>query len=143
MYAAAKIESGRYHATKDDSFESSFFNAAEMQCRCGECPQADVAQGLIDLLNHIRKQTLAPLHIQSGIRCAVHNRAVQGSPKSFHVPEFHAGLGMAADVNSRRASHVMVAMIAARWLGAGRGGVKIYPSWVHVDVRATPWTDEA
>jgi len=70
---------------------SPHFDSEEFTCRCG-CGLNAVEPKLIDVLEVIRVFTDAPITIQSGRRCAKHNRAVGGAKSSQHL------IGAAADI---------------------------------------------
>jgi uncharacterized protein YcbK (DUF882 family) len=113
---------------------SAHFSRREFACRgrdcCGE--SAPVHPALIMGLEQLRALVGKPLRISSGFRCNRHNREISGAADSLHT------LGMAADV-----------FVPAGWTAqelAGRaesvpvfheGGIGIYTSWVHLDVRPT------
>ena len=71
-----------------------------------------------------------PLSITSGFRCNRHNKAVGGAEQSFHT------LGMAADVSCPAGvSPEELAVIAEEIPLFREGGIGVYASWVHLDVR--------
>lgn len=84
-----------------------------------------VHPALIDGLERLRSALGHPLTVTSGYRTPEHNRAIGGATASFHMR------GMAADVSSKR---VPPSTIAAEARRLGFGGVKAYPTFVHVDV---------
>ena len=87
---------------------------------------------LVLILQAIRDHFGLPVHVNSGTRCAKHNRAVKGARTSRHLPG--------------TAPHIWIAGIApreiarfAKTLMPGWGGVKPYASFVHVDIRPNMW----
>ena len=110
---------------------SRYFKRAEFACKCG-CGFDAVDAELLDVLHHARWTFMSPLIITSGCRCRVHNAAVGGADDSQHI------LAKAADIQ--------VVRVTPREVGEhldekypGKYGVKIYPTWVHIDVRAERW----
>lgn len=87
-----------------------------------------VAEELVALLQSIRDHFGKPVTINSGYRSKSHNAAVGGTPKSQHLR------GTAADIVVRGISPLAVAQFAEYLLG-DRGGIGVYPSFTHVDVR--------
>jgi uncharacterized protein YcbK (DUF882 family) len=67
------------------------FKREEFACQCG-CGFDTVDYELANVLDELRDYFANPVTINSGSRCAVHNKAVGGSLKSQHV------YGRAADV---------------------------------------------
>lgn len=110
---------------------SRHFVRGEFACKCG-CGLADPDPGLIDVLERVRDAIDSPLIIVSGHRCERHNRNVGGAKRSYHV------LGKAADVRAARAPLASVYNAAAAVL-RGRGGLKMYKTFVHIDVRDGLW----
>ena len=58
------------------------FSAHEIACPC--CREAYVWPEALDALEALRAAVNAPLHINSGHRCALHNARVGGAPLSLH-----------------------------------------------------------
>lgn len=83
---------------------------------------------LIAALETIREE-FGPVTVISGYRCRRYNREVGGVPSSQHL------LGTAADIVVRNASPEQLGRFAAKLLVPG--GVGVYKSFVHVDVRDT------
>lgn len=94
------------------------------------CPDCGRMEMDIDFLN--RMQTVQfgmgePLLITSGFRCAAHNAAIGGSPKSQHL------LGLAADVSCMSAAkRWLLIMLAVR---NGLKGIGVGKDFVHLDLR--------
>lgn len=59
------------------------FRLEEFECACG-CGQNDIKHYFIEMLQRARDMASVPFKINSGYRCAAHNRAVGGKPKSDH-----------------------------------------------------------
>ena len=66
------------------------------------------------------------------MRCSKRNAQVGGAKRSQHL------LGNAADVQIEGVTPRHVAELADALLG-GRGGVKAYPTFCHIDVRPGYW----
>lgn len=76
-----------------------------------------------------------PVHILSGYRSAAHNQAVGGVPHSQHLQ------GRAADIVVDGVEPVVVHAHVGQLFNAGQieiGGLGLYPSFVHVDIRPRP-----
>ena len=128
MTKATILPSGKFLGLDGDE---SHFHMNEFRCKCGMCNYTDVADRLIMVLEQIRVAS-GPLHIVSSIRCPMHNANVGGAPQSFHMPK--DGIGRAAGVSSRVMNPETLAILGARYLGP-EGGIGLYHSWVHFDVR--------
>lgn len=73
----------------------------------------------------------ARLIVDSGYRCAAHNREVGGAPMSQHL------MGAAADVWSPGWSSRELYRVASGIAGVGGLGVSDYRKTLHIDVRPT------
>jgi len=112
---------------------TAHFELNEFRCRCGVCawpPSPEIVarvQVLAERLEALRADLGgAAVTVVSGVRCAAHNRAVGGAPRSRHLT------GEAADV---RVAGSSMEAVAARARALGFGGVGVYGTHVHVDVR--------
>ncbi len=113
---------------------SKNFSRSEFACKGTNCcgHSAPVQPELIYALQALRDQLNLPLSITSGFRCNRHNESVGGADRSFHT------LGMAADVACPDGMKAEDLAQAAEAIAAfQQGGIGIYPSWVHLDVRTT------
>jgi uncharacterized protein YcbK (DUF882 family) len=113
---------------------SKNFSRSEFACKGTNCCgySAPVQPELISALQALRNQLNLPLSITSGFRCNRHNESVGGAARSFHT------LGMAADVACPDGLTAEDLARAAETIPAfQQGGIGIYPSWVHLDVRTT------
>lgn len=113
---------------------SKNFSRSEFACKGTNCcgHSAPVHPELISALQDLRDQLNLPLSITSGFRCNRHNESVGGAVQSFHT------LGMAADVSCPDGMTAEDLAQAAETIPAfQQGGIGIYPSWVHLDVRTT------
>lgn len=107
---------------------SPHFSRAEFACHCG-CGFTVPNMALVELLEKLRAHVGKPIKIMSGCRCRHHNRVVGGAKQSQHT------LGNAADIKIEGMTPDEVAHRAALLLNPG-GGIGVYPSFTHVDVRA-------
>lgn len=107
---------------------SAHFDSKEFACKDG-CGYDEPDKKLVDALEVLRsKAGDKPLIINSACRCQTHNKAVKGSPNSQHLK------GKAADV--RPPTGMTTAKFAEIAEQTGLfGGVGIYNTFVHVDVR--------
>lgn len=116
---------------------SDHFSSNEFACKCG-CGEKEVDPQLIKVLELIRRTVNRPITIVSGRRCKNHNAAVGGAKHSQHV------LGNAADIKVRDMSpkEVHTAINAIHRSGVHIGGLGLYKTFVHVDVRKSiaRWT---
>ena len=113
---------------------SKNFSRSEFACKGTNCcgHSAPVHPELISALQDLRDQLNLPLSITSGFRCNRHNESVGGAVQSFHT------LGMAADVSCPDGMTAEDLAQTAETIPAfQQGGIGIYPSWVHLDVRTT------
>ena len=108
---------------------SPHFRASEFDCKCGKCKTTYFD---VDLVRYVLVPTRSllnvPGHVNSGYRCAEHNKKVGGSYSSLHT-----GKG-AVDITFETDDHKKV---AATFEKLGAGGIGWYPdqSFVHVDGR--------
>ena len=85
---------------------------------------------LLAILEKIREHFGVPVTINSGVRCVTHNKNVGGATSSQHL------YGTAADIRVKGISPSKVAEYAETLL-PNTGGIGIYSTFVHVDVRKT------
>lgn len=107
---------------------SANFNRAEFACHDG-CGFADPDERLVAALQHLRELIGAPLIVVSGCRCAHHNAEVGGAGGSQHL------LGKAADIRTASLTPAELKAYAVKIPGFRDGGIGLYKSWLHVDVR--------
>ena len=77
----AKSENGVW-LTSDG--KKTNFTLKETACRCG-CGTNEMQQDLIDTIQACREMLGKPMTVTSGYRCAAHNSAIGGAPKSKHA----------------------------------------------------------
>lgn len=103
------------------------FKVNEFACRGkGCCSTIYLDSELVDYLQRIRDHFGKPITINSGYRCATHNKNVGGATNSYHTK------GMAADIVVQGVAHLEVAKYAE---SIGILGIGLYDSFVHVDTR--------
>lgn len=103
---------------------SKHFNRSEFDCRCG-CGLNTVDVRLVEILEQVRKHFGCPVIINSGCRCATHNRKIEGRANSKHL------IGKAADI-------IVVKRIPREvfdYLKDYTCGLGLYSTFVHVDSR--------
>lgn len=105
------------------------FKVREFACKDGSDP-VFIAPALASVLEQIRTHFGRPVTITSGYRTVSHNaKQKDASPKSQHL------FGLAADIKVE--GHTPAEVYAyAETLLPGTGGIGIYNTFVHVDVRA-------
>ena len=116
------------------------FTVEEFRCHSGEAYPAEWInerlRPLCTVLERLRDELGGrPVHILSGYRSPGHNAAVGGAKQSQHMA------GRAADITVEGVAPAEVHATLLRLFHAGAieiGGIGIYPSWVHVDVRPRP-----
>jgi uncharacterized protein YcbK (DUF882 family) len=106
---------------------STHFTRAEFACHCG-CGAAQVNPELIALLEQIRLAVDEPIHVLSGVRCVFHNAKVGGKAHSQHL------LGNAADIFVDGLSPKQLHALIEQQFDTG--GLGLYPTFVHIDVRS-------
>ena len=110
------------------------FSLRELSCRCGCTTPEGVTHNLRELaqqLEQLRALVGKPVVILSGYRCPEHNRKVDGAPMSQHT------LGLAADVMVKGMTPGQIKRAAERVARFNAGGIGLYRTWVHVDIRGT------
>lgn len=112
---------------------SDHFVVREFRCQDGS-DRVLIDTELVVLLEKLRLKFGVPIFISSGYRTPEHNAKVGGSPRSQHMA------GTAADIVLNGYSPKEVAR-AAEELMPKSGGIGLYNSFVHVDVRSrrTRW----
>lgn len=118
--------------------ENPYFKESEFFCKCGECvkPTNVPSDKLVSALVWVRETFNAPVIINSGYRCPVHNKRVGGAPSSQHTK------GSAADfvVKGHKTEEVFeVVMNKFKDKGFGiaikRNPNNPYGGFVHLDSR--------
>ena len=107
---------------------SANFSKKEFECKCG-CGLYNTNAMLIKGLQELRNYLGMPIIINSGTRCKAHNKKVGGTPNSYHIT------GHAADIRVPNITPQELAKIAEQIRVFKYGGIGIYNTFVHVDVR--------
>lgn len=119
-----------YSLKKDGNKKlSQNFKVSEFACSDGSDP-IFIDTDLVTVLQKIRSHFKASVTINSAYRTAKHNKAVGGAIYSQHL------YGKAADIVVSGVSPKKVAAYAETLL-PNKGGIGIYGTFTHVDVRAT------
>ena len=121
----------RKYSMKSDAADkvSEHFRLREFASRDG-ADEVLIDDALLDLLEAIRSEAGdKAITINSGYRSPAHNKAVGGVSNSQHVK------GTAADIVVEDTDPLTVGQIAEYILG-NRGGIGVYTTFTHVDVRA-------
>lgn len=111
------------------------FNLNEFNSKCGRPMPENIKKNIIELIHNlqvIRDEVKVPISITSGYRSPEHNAKVKGAKDSQHVK------GTAVDFKVQGLKPKEVALIVERVIKEGKikqGGIGIYPSWVHYDIR--------
>ena len=120
---------------------SEHFHSREFNCKDGTPVPARDMNGL----EYLCRQFLEPLRrkygrvtIHSGYRTASHNAAVGGASRSYHRYDIHDGNDQAADISCARGTPTDWHR-TLNWLRNhkrnGRGGLGLYSTFVHCDIR--------
>ena len=106
---------------------SKNFNLSEFACKgSGCCSTVKVDSTLVDYLQKIRDHFGKPVTINSGYRCATHNKRVGGATGSYHTK------GQATDIVVSGVKPTEVAKYAE---SIGILGIGLYDTFVHIDTR--------
>lgn len=117
-----------YSRAKDgDKKLSENFRVREFACKDGS-DTVFVSGELVEILQKIRSHFQKPVTIHSGYRTPAYNKKVDGAAYSQHL------YGTASDISVGGVSPREVAAYAETLL-PGTGGIGIYPTFTHVDVR--------
>lgn len=113
------------------------FKLKEFECKC-ECDMPlEVYENIIKLasqLQFLRDYTGRPITINSAYRCPEHNAKVGGSKTSQHL------LGKAADITIQSLKPAEVFVLIEDLIDMGhmlQGGLGLYDTFVHYDIRKT------
>ena len=119
-----------YSLAKDGSKQlSAHFKVREFACSDGS-DAVFISPELVEILEKIRVHFGRPVHINSAYRTPAKNKAVGGAAQSQHM------YGLAADITIQGVTPSQIASYAETLL-PGTGGVGIYKSFTHIDVRRT------
>lgn len=119
-----------YSKAKDGSKSlSANFKVKEFACSDGSDP-IFISSELVTVLQKIRSHFRKPVTINSAYRTPAKNKSVGGATYSQHM------YGMAADIVVKGVTPKQVAAYAETLL-PNKGGIGIYPTFTHIDVRKT------
>jgi zinc D-Ala-D-Ala carboxypeptidase len=107
---------------------SKNFSRWEFECKCG-CGFDQVDPRLIESLQRLRDLLSTPVNINSACRCEKHNRDKGGEDDSQHL------VGRAADIWCKGIKPRKIAEIAKQIPEFHNGGIGIYKTFIHLDVR--------
>lgn len=122
VYAWSKAKNGAVKL-------SANFKVDEFACKDGS-DTVFISQGLVTVLQKIREHFGKPVIITSAYRNDAYNKKVGGADYSQHK------YGTAADIYISGVSPAMIADFVETIM-PNTGGIGIYSSFVHVDVRTT------
>ena len=118
-----------YSVKKDGStYLKPNFKVKEFACNDGS-DAVLISDELVDLLQKIRDHFGVAVTINSGYRTSAYNKKVGGANNSQHVK------GTAADIVAKGIDPLTVAQYA-EYLMPNSGGIGVYQTFTHVDVRA-------
>ena len=123
-----------YDAQSEGSCKvGQYFRAGEFKCNDG-ARVILIAPLLVEVLDELRDYMGCPLIVTSGYRTPAYNKKVGGAVNSQHM------YGVAADVYPADKNIKKLHAQACKLL-SGSGGIGLYPTFVHVDVRqkASRW----
>jgi uncharacterized protein YcbK (DUF882 family) len=113
------------------------FTLQEFNSKCGRDIPNNVLPNILQLaknLQVLRDAIGKSISITSGYRSSQHNKKIGGAKDSQHVK------GLAADIKVSGMTPKEVALVIEGLIEQGKmkqGGIGIYPSWVHYDIRGT------
>jgi uncharacterized protein YcbK (DUF882 family) len=113
------------------------FTLQEFNSKCGKDIPNNVLPNILQLaknLQVLRNAVGKSITITSGYRSPQHNKKIGGAKDSQHVK------GLAADIKVSGMTPKEVALVIEGLIESGKmkqGGIGIYPSWVHYDIRGT------
>ena len=113
------------------------FSLAEFNSKDGAEMPAEVLENVIKLaanIQIIRDEIGCALHVNSAYRSPAHNKAIGGVKNSQHL------LGKASDLTSRNHTPKQLYDVIESLIKEGKvseGGLGLYNSFVHYDIRGT------
>ena len=115
--------------------EIEYFDRSEFKCKCGGkyCNgyPVDIDMNMVKIADKIRARIGKPIHINSGLRCKIHNANVGGVSNSQHL------LGNAADLGCPSGCTPAQMASIAEDIRGDTGGIGIYSWGIHIDTRST------
>jgi len=113
------------------------FQLYEFQSKDGVIASKTIINNLFELatnLQVLRDKVGKSIKITSGYRSIQHNKKIGGEKNSYHTK------GMAADIKVEGMRPEEVADIIEKMISEGKmmqGGLGVYSSWVHYDIRGS------
>jgi zinc D-Ala-D-Ala carboxypeptidase len=107
---------------------SKNFSQWEFECKCG-CGFNSVDPRLVESLQRLRDLLGVPINVNSACRCETYNRKKGGEKDSQHLK------GLAVDIWCKGLKPRRIAEIAEQIPEFRNGGIGIYKTFVHLDVR--------
>ena len=113
------------------------FHIDEFRSKDGAQTPEDVKHNLLELaqnLQVLRDYLDEPIYVNSGYRSPAHNAAVKGVKGSKHLK------GIAADIRTKTYTPSALAEIIEYLIKEGKmkqGGIGVYKTFVHYDIRGT------
>lgn len=114
---------------------SKDFDLSEFECHDGSKTPAFALKNLQALaknLQVLRDFLDKPVMVNSGYRSVAHNRRIGGKVNSQHLQ------GKAADIRVEGVKPAELAQVVEKLIASGKmkqGGLGIYPTFVHYDIR--------
>ena len=105
------------------------FSRSEFACNCG-CGFATVDVELLQLLEIIRQRFKKPIRISSASRCTDYNKLIGGGKASKHLQ------GIAVDINIKGVKPYDIYKFVDGH-NPNNGGIGLYSTFTHIDVRKT------
>lgn len=119
-----------FSKAKDGNVQlSKNFKVKEFACKDGSDP-VFINSELVDVLQKIRDHFGKPVTITSAYRTVARNNAIKGAKYSQHL------YGNAADIKVQGTAPKTVSEYANK-LMPNKGGIGVYSTFVHIDVRST------
>lgn len=109
-------------------YDVEFFRPEEFLCPC--CGRGRPARLLVLWLDLLRRAWDGPVRVNSGFRCAAHNREVGGAERSRHL------LGCAADVAPATPGGGAFPALARRLCALPGWELIVHDRFVHIGVPA-------
>lgn len=115
------------------------FNTKEFACHDGSPVPLRYIENVRTLaknLQALRDHFNEPILINSGFRTGKYNKSIGGANNSFHLR------AMAADIRIKGVKPVTLYMAIHNLMALGkmkRGGLILYPTFVHYDIRSKPF----
>lgn len=106
------------------------FKPKEFACPC--CSLDSMNAKFLENLDELRDRISIPLKINSGFRCATHNRAVKGAIDSYHLQGRAADISFTSMKPEKR--HEFLELALFHFTGVG-----IAKTFLHVDNREVPY----